>query len=184
MNTPAQHFAPGSLRSPCRERGFNMIEVLVALAVLSVGLIGLAGLQSIGLRFNHQSYLRTQAVIQAYDIADRIRANWRCVADDTCQYSNVGLGVIPAVVQNCISDDGSAVCSQHQLATYDVAQWNAQNGHVLTNGRGALCRGTLNAAFACTPDAAGSQRYWIAVTWIENDLNMRIDLEVDMPREL
>jgi type IV pilus assembly protein PilV len=57
------------------ERGFSLIEVLVALLVLSIGLLGLAALQAQGLRFNHDAYVRTQATHLAYDIVDRMRAN-------------------------------------------------------------------------------------------------------------
>ena len=55
--------------------GFSLIEVLVALLVLAIGLLGLAALQAQGLRFNHDAYVRTQATNLAYDIVDRMRAN-------------------------------------------------------------------------------------------------------------
>ncbi|HBA32699.1 MAG TPA: type IV pilus modification protein PilV, partial [Gammaproteobacteria bacterium] len=56
-------------------KGFTLLEVLIALVILSVGLLGLAGLQTTGLRNNHSAYLRSQATLLAYDITDRIRAN-------------------------------------------------------------------------------------------------------------
>ena len=56
-------------------KGFTLLEVLVALVILSVGLLGLAGLQTTGIRNNHSANLRSQATILAYDITDRIRAN-------------------------------------------------------------------------------------------------------------
>ena len=55
--------------------GFSLIEVLVALVVLSVGLLGLAALQQNAVKFNRGAYLRTQATVLAYDMADRIRGN-------------------------------------------------------------------------------------------------------------
>jgi type IV pilus assembly protein PilV len=55
--------------------GFTLIEVLVALVVLSVGLLGVAALQLTSLRSNHGSAMRTQATYLAYDIVDRMRAN-------------------------------------------------------------------------------------------------------------
>lgn len=58
-----------------RENGFSLIEVLVAMLVLAIGLLGLAALQAQGLRFNHDAYTRTQATNLAYDIVDRMRTN-------------------------------------------------------------------------------------------------------------
>ena len=57
------------------DSGFSLIEVLVALLILSVGLLGLAGLQSRGLRESNSALLRSQAVQYAEDILDRMRAN-------------------------------------------------------------------------------------------------------------
>lgn len=58
-----------------RDGGFSLVEVLVALLVLAIGLLGLAALQAQGLRFNHDAYVRTQATNLAYDIVDRMRVN-------------------------------------------------------------------------------------------------------------
>ncbi len=58
-----------------RESGFSIVEVLVALLVLAIGLLGLAALQAQGLRFNHDAYVRTQATNLAYEIVDRMRTN-------------------------------------------------------------------------------------------------------------
>ena len=66
-----------------RSRGFSIIEVLIALLVLAIGLLGLAALQAQGLRFNHDAYVRTQATNLAYDIVDRMRANRANVAGYT-----------------------------------------------------------------------------------------------------
>ena len=66
-----------------RERGFSLMEVLVALLVLAIGLLGLAALQGQGLRFNHDAYVRTQATHMAYDIVDRMRLNRGNPADYT-----------------------------------------------------------------------------------------------------
>ena len=63
-----------------RNKGFSLIEVLIALLVLAIGLLGLAALQAQGLRFNHDALVRTQATNLAYDIVDRMRANRANVA--------------------------------------------------------------------------------------------------------
>lgn len=53
--------------------GFTLLEVLVAMIVLSIGLLGLAGLQATGLQANHSAYLRSQASFLAYDMLDIMR---------------------------------------------------------------------------------------------------------------
>jgi len=55
--------------------GFSLLEVLIALLVLAVGLLGIAALQGIALKTNHGAYLRSQATFLAYDMMDRMRAN-------------------------------------------------------------------------------------------------------------
>lgn len=151
--------------------GFSLIEVLVALAVLSVGLLGLAALQTTGLKFNHQSYERTQAVLQAYDIIDRIRAN-KSGSGGTINslYDNVALGTT-------YSDDCTvSPCDGATLAKFDVGQWNTANTRLLAEGKGAICKGTFSSNLSsCT--TSGSI-YKIAITWKEKDLDMRLDVEV------
>jgi type IV pilus assembly protein PilV len=51
------------------------VEVLVAVLVLSIGLLGLAGLQIAGVKANESARLRTEATLAAYDVADRVRAD-------------------------------------------------------------------------------------------------------------
>jgi type IV pilus assembly protein PilV len=63
--TPRQH----------KISGFTLIEVLIAMLILSVGLLGLAGFQASSARNNTSAYNRSQATQLAYDLADRIRAN-------------------------------------------------------------------------------------------------------------
>ncbi|GMQ96709.1 MAG: type IV pilus modification protein PilV [Gammaproteobacteria bacterium] len=61
--------------TPGRSRGFTLIEVMVTLLILTIGLLGVAAMQVQGLKFNHDSYLRTQISNLATDIADRMRMN-------------------------------------------------------------------------------------------------------------
>jgi len=64
--------------NPCacaRQRGMTLIEILVAIVVLSIGLLGMAGLQLKGMQVNQGSVYRWQAAMLAEDIADRMRAD-------------------------------------------------------------------------------------------------------------
>jgi type IV pilus assembly protein PilV len=57
------------------QRGFSLIEVLIAVVVLSIGLLGIAALQGVSLRSGNEAVARTEATLAAYDLLDRIRAN-------------------------------------------------------------------------------------------------------------
>lgn len=58
-----------------KQSGFTLLEVMVAMVVLSIGLLGLAGLMASSMRNNQGAYHRTQATWLAYDALDRVRAN-------------------------------------------------------------------------------------------------------------
>lgn len=156
--------------------GFSLIEVLVALLVLSVGLLGLAALQTTGLAFNHQSYERTQAVLQAYDIIDRMRANKSGTGGTiNATYDSVALGNQPTVSVDCTS----LPCDGGQLATYDINRWNAANASILAEGKGAICKGTYTNDANGYPSSCSvtGSIYRVAVTWKEKDIYMRLDVE-------
>lgn len=60
---------------PQAQRGATLIEVLITMVLLSVGLLGMAGLQALSMQSNHSAYYRSQATFLAYDIGERMRAN-------------------------------------------------------------------------------------------------------------
>jgi type IV pilus assembly protein PilV len=98
------------------QKGFTLIEILVAVVVLSIGLLGLAGLQARSLQFNKSAEQRSQATILAYDIIDRMRAN-RALAEAGSY--DLALGTGPGATVNC----ETGTCSTANLATYDLNQW-------------------------------------------------------------
>lgn len=141
-----------------RMHGVSMIEVLVTVVILAVGLLGVAGLQITGLSSGQNAYLRTIATQQAYDMADRMRANLAGV--NAGNYSAIaGTTTNP----NCISTG----CTTAQMAQYDAWEWNNNNALYLPLGAGAVCKdstpndGTPTAT-AC--DGAGNL-YAIKVWW-------------------
>ncbi len=115
--------------------GFTLLEVLVAMVVLSVGLLSLAGLQVIGLRTGHSSYLRTQATIQSYDMIDRMRANENGVIsggyNKPTQTASAG-----AEHTDCETVNG---CSTVSMAAHDLFRWNQAISDVLPGGIGVVC---------------------------------------------
>jgi type IV pilus assembly protein PilV len=101
--------------APRHGSGFTLVEVLVALVVLAVGMLGIAGLYVEGLKAGRTSIYRTTAVRLASDMADRIRANPVAPAS----YAGAGPGTNEFVCVN-----GAAPCNADELAQDDWFSWN------------------------------------------------------------
>ncbi len=146
-----------------RECGFSLLEVLIALLVLSVGLLGIAGLQTVSLRFNHQSYERTQATVLISEIFEKITAN--PVAARGGSFDNVS----DAATSGSFSGYGScpASCTPAQLATLDLFRWklSIEDPRRMAQGRGSIRR-------IPDPDGATAHVYEVTVNWVENNLPM------------
>ena len=132
-----------------KSAGFTLLEVLIALFVLSVGLLGLASLQAQALRYNHNAYLRSVATQQAYDIADRIRTN--------------AIGLQNGAYDSITSDPGdpgciSTGCTPAQVAAFDAFEWYTALSILLPGGTGTVV--------AANPGGAGSL-FTVTVTWNE-----------------
>ena len=112
--TPSHLNRPGSLMG---HRGFSMIEVLVTLLIISLALLGTAGLQGYAMRLSQGGQFRTQAVFLAADLAERMEANKPGVVAGSY---NMGLSNVANVLSTaCIA----AACTQSVLAAYDLSQW-------------------------------------------------------------
>lgn len=116
-------------------KGTSLIEVMVTVVILAVSLIGIAGLQIFGVRYNHSAYLRSQSTILAYDILDRMRANRTLAATTNAYLLNFG-DFVPGAGTDC--SDSTQTCTPLQIAQYDMAQWtNAVTG-VMPDGEAQI----------------------------------------------
>jgi type IV pilus assembly protein PilV len=111
------------------ESGFTLLEVLIALLVLAIGLLGLAALQTTGLRSNQMATSRTHATQLAYDISDRMRAN--VAGSYTTDVNNV--------VQDIVNDYELADCSKPpdpsvNQANADLNTWCGAIVNILPSG--------------------------------------------------
>lgn len=107
-------------RYTARQRGFTLIEALIALFVFSIALLGIAALLARAVGVSHSAYLRSTASIQAMDMAERIRAN--ITADHTALPKPYELNCLtpPAVSSSlCVNN----ACTASQLADWDNAVW-------------------------------------------------------------
>ncbi|SFN45076.1 type IV pilus modification protein PilV [Marinobacter pelagius] len=137
------------------QRGFTLIEILVTVFILAIGLLGLAGLILEGMRNNQGAYLRTQASILAYDMADRMRAN----KDRASDYAGFSTDGATTTLPDCASEDTG--CTPAGQAQVDLVEWTRQIQGVGSDM--ALLPGGVGTI---QHDAATS-RYTITVTWNE-----------------
>lgn len=131
------------------QRGFSMIEVLITIAILMVGLLGLAGLQTRVSTAEFEAYQRAQALVIIQDIQDRMNANKKNLAS----YVQNDIGVTGAI-QDCTGKVGAAL---------DLCQVNNELvGSAESNGGTML--GAMIGARACITNPTPSN-YFITVAW-------------------
>jgi len=111
--------------------GFTLVEVMVALVVLSIGLLGVAGLQLVGLRGNLSAASRTQASYLAEDIIDRMRANY------TAARGPDGSGVLSQQYQLSMGATAPASTTSDPTAIADITTWLSEL-QTLPSGQGSI----------------------------------------------
>ena len=156
--------------------GFTLIEVLVAVSVMSIGLLGLAGLQLTALKNSNSAHHRTIATMLANDIADRARAN------NVGNYTYLG-GAAPGLNGNCETVSG---CSANQMASNDITRWLRNVNTLLPNATATICNDSTpevsnsvaladnnNPLPAIVCDGAGNRVVFIDWVDTKNDTGIR-----------
>ena len=128
-----------------RQRGFTLLEVLVALLIVSIGLIGLAGLMSTSLKNNQGASQRSQATWLTYDLLDRMRANRTAALGGSYNTTSIksysGSGSVAATdltqwkaeLANALPGSDAVVTVAGNLATVNI-QWDDRRGLGLAAG--------------------------------------------------
>ncbi len=150
-----------------KSSGFSLLEVLIAIVLLSFGLLALAGLQMVSLANGQSSSLRSTATTLAYDMADRMRANITAVTagnyngiagtDNQCQ-----------AVHYADTHTTPADCTPVQLAQDDVYDWKRYVQGSLPGGSGTVCLDSTPDTPAC--DNTGKS-YAVKVSWNDKPKN-------------
>ncbi|MGL4711142.1 MAG: type IV pilus modification protein PilV [Shewanella sp.] len=110
----------GLTQSECQQ-GFSLIEVLVALVILVVGLIGIFNLHIVAKRGSFESFQQTQASYYANDIINRMRLN----VTQLPLYNGSHAGAISAISPVSPTCKGVTLCTPAELAAWDIYEWRA-----------------------------------------------------------
>lgn len=137
-----------------RTAGLTLVEILITLLVISIGLLGVAGLHAMSLRNNYDALMRSHASALAGDIIDRMRANSAAV-------------MVGGDYDEIDFDEDVEIEDDSPQATIDVAEWKETLDSQLPDGKGAI---TVKASGVVT----------IEVQWGERGNNMSFITETEI----
>lgn len=147
-----------------QQRGFTLIEVLIAILVFSIGLIGLAGMMVVAVKTNHSAYLRTQAGHLAQAMADRVRSNLAQVN----AYEGVYDPTTPPT-NPCAA--ASVACAPATIVTRDLSVWLNQVNALLPNPQAEIdCNGNTMGVGIQVGAAPYDGQCTIWLRWDESSL--------------
>jgi len=154
-----------------KQRGFSLVEVMVALFVIAIGMLGIAKIQALAYSSTGNANIRSIAAIQAASLASAMRANrsyWSVgsaananitVLGATVSSPDAVFGALLGATQNCSVSVGGASCNApQQLAAYDLQQWALSLSQSLPVDTATVACPTASLPINCT----------ISVSWNEN----------------
>ncbi len=168
--------------------GLSLIEILITVVVLSIGLLGIAGMQAFGMRYSHDSYARSQATMLANELIERMHANPDAVSNGDYKAAVDALDCTsvnndPAHPMNaapsCTGSTTSELCTVSQLAVLDsfrigcgqfLAVPNALVGganNLLSNGQVAIT--CTDSSPGVAPECEGDNNRTVTITWQDPD---------------
>ena len=138
-----------------RQAGAGLIEVLIAVLVLAVGLLGFAAMQTQAMRSNYETLQRTRASLLAEEILDRMRANLNEAAFRDSYVIQMADDK-PVIDENLDCEDASntnvangtgPACSEDEMADWDLVQWLDRIDSIIPGGDGAITRPGANSRY-------------------------------------
>lgn len=157
-----------------RQKGYSLLEVLVALVVISIGVLGVAAMQATALSGTHTSQTESLVAIQARSLADAMLANsafWGSPsAPASVTVTSAGAGAVTiagsttlSTVANCNGSNGGSTCTAAKMAAYDVQTWGVNFFSAIPNGSAATIKCNTSTPPVCTVQLEWSQKATIAI---------------------
>lgn len=155
--SPETCYAPAPLPYSAQS-GFSLIEVLVAIIILSIGMLGAVGMQAAAMQSNKETRNQSVATSFARELADKMRGN-HTVAIKSAAADNpyliaettlTGTAVFEAPTENCFT---TACSSAAAVASWDMADWKNRVQNALPDPKIRVC-------FDKAPFAADGMAQW------------------------
>lgn len=148
-----------------RSAAFTLVEVMVALIVLSIGLLGIASMQAMALSSTTNARMRSLAAIEAASLASTMhtnRAYWATSAPATFTVKDgvISDSVLKTTGVDCTSK--TVPCTPARLAAYDTQRWAAALGAVLPHPSATITCPVATVPMNCT----------IFITWAESAVSL------------
>lgn len=148
-----------------KQKGFTLIEAMIAVVVFSFGLLGVAGVMLVAVKSNHNGYMRSQATFLAHSIVESMRGNSTGVWNNN--YNGTYQGYT-SVASRCTS----TACSCADIASRDTQKWSNKITNTLTNGAGSITC-VPSVAYGSYSCGEADQPYLglctVTVTWNESN---------------
>ncbi|WP_207063345.1 type IV pilus modification protein PilV [Motiliproteus sp. SC1-56] len=151
------------------QAGVSMLEVLIALVLITTALLGATALQITGLQNNRSAYYRSQASLLAYDMADRLRVNAGYALANSSAYAFHSENDPLPSATSCITDING--CTDGSLRDQDLREWAENFKDVTGIGHDGADYRPLLPGGVGSVTASGSL-YSITVSWDEVDWNV------------
>ncbi|MBE1160071.1 type IV pilus modification protein PilV [Dyella acidiphila] len=151
-----------------RTRGYSLIEVLVALVIISIGVIGIAAMQATALSGTHTSQTESIAAIEARSLADAMLANpafWDSGAAPTASVTIASsTSITGSTALTATTDCGAGSnCSASDLAAYDVQHWATEYFQQVPNAKNAVVACNTTTPPVCTIQLNWTQKASAAI---------------------
>jgi type IV pilus assembly protein PilV len=157
-----------NMNTPQRPQGFSLVEVMVALVIIAVGMLGIAKMQALALSTTESSGVRSLVAIEAASLAASMHANrdyWvgnPPPASFTVNVATTAVNTVSVAVSDPTlspaQDCAAAACSPAQLAGYDVQQWGTALGAIVPAAQATINCNLASVPLSCT----------IQIAWVEN----------------
>jgi len=127
--------------APRLSRGFSLLEVLIAVVVLSIGLIGVAAMGATAIVNTHSSQEESLMAAQARSIADAMQANygyWGVAGSAPASLAVASSTLSDSTLEGITTNCSSSTCTPQALASYDLKSWGKELSAQMSGAQGQI----------------------------------------------